>query len=130
MNMIIRYIEPQDVEQIDKIYETYFSGMERPDFSNFHCVFVVVEDNRVISVGGLKPLVEAVVLTDRSFSVRKRRDALLNIHTGLTYAAKKLGFERIYAFCFEQSYSNHLINRMKFKPIKESNLLTLELKDG
>lgn len=128
--MEIRYLEPGDEGQIREIYHKYFSNMEVPNFSSFSCVFVVADNNHIISVGGLKPLVEAVVLTDRSFSVRKRREALLNIHTALVYCARKLGFKRLHAFTFEESYTNHLIKRMKFELIKESNVLTLELEDG
>lgn len=128
--MEIRYLESGDVEQIKKIYDEYFSDLEIPDFLSFHCVFVVTDNDRIVSVGGLKPLVEAIVLTDRSFSVRKRRGALLSIFTALTYAAEKLGFKRIHAFTFEDAWANHLTKRMRFKVVKESNLLILELENG
>jgi hypothetical protein len=128
---MIRFLEPEDVPKIERIYDRYFPDMERPDFTQFHCVYVVTDDdNNIISIGGIKPLAEAVVLTDRSFSVRKRMNALYEIHTALVYSADKLGFDRLHAFAFEDKYIDHLIKRMKFREVKDSKLLILELKDG
>lgn len=127
----IRYLQPSDEERITDIYHHFFTDMEFPDFfSGYHCVFVAHKNDKVISIGGLRPIAEAVVVTDYSSSVRERVDALLQIHNGLTYAAEKLKYKRIYAFTFDQTYTKHLVNRMNFTPIRQSQLLVLELPNG
>lgn len=126
--MEIRFLEPKDSEQIKYIYDTYFNDMEYSDFySGFHCVYVVHKNDKIIAVGGLRPINEAVVITDGDESVRKRKDALMQIHNALTYSAEKMKCKRIFAFTFDKTYSNHLIKRIGFSQIKESKLLVLEL---
>lgn len=129
--MIIRYLEPRDLDKIKEIYDKFFSGMEFPDFTNrFHCTFVVVDETGIVAVGGLRPLAEAVVLTNGYRSVRTRRDALLELHNALTYSAQKLDYNRIFAFTFDEKYAQHLVERIGFIPIKQSTLLVLELGNG
>lgn len=126
--MDIRYLEPSDLEQIGSIYNRHFSDMEYPDFVNdFAVTFVAHENEKIIAVGGLKPMVEAIVLTDLDESVRTKRDALLKIFDGVTYAAAKLKYKEIHAFAYDMEYAKHLIKRMGFRPISKSKLLVMSL---
>lgn len=125
--MEIRFLEPKDLDWVRVMYNAYFSDMEYPDFVNdFPVTYAVLEENDIVAVGGIRPIAEAVVITDASESVRKRRDALLQIFNALTYSANKLNFKRLYAFTFDDVYANHL-TKVGFNPIKESKLLSLDL---
>lgn len=125
--MEIRFLDVNDWEQIQRIYAAHFTDMEFPDFYNdFNPVYTVHEENRIIAVGGLKVILEAVVITDQNESVRKRRDALLQIQNALMYSAEKLHHKRIFAFTYDEQYAKHL-EEFGFNPIKESKLLVLEL---
>jgi N-acetylglutamate synthase-like GNAT family acetyltransferase len=126
--MDIRFLEPEDYHQIKIMYNVHFKDMEYPDFwNNFQCVYVVHKENKIIAVGGLRPMAEAIVLTEQSESIRTRRDALMHIYNALTYSAKKLKYNSMYAFTYDDNYSRHLVERMGFQPVKESKLLVLEL---
>jgi hypothetical protein len=130
--MEIRFLADIDAGQISKIHRDYFSDMEFPNFYNkYHCVYVVVTpENSIICVGGLRPVAEAVVLTNKNFSVRDRRDALLKIFEAVNYSAEKLSYDQIHAFSFDRDYTNHLIMRMGFKCNEENKVLTLDVKNG
>lgn len=135
--MNIRYLQSTDADQIYNIYHNFFSDMEFPDFyGNFHAVFVVENEsnngshNRIIAIGGLKPIAEAVVLTNQDFSVRDRMEALLHILNGVTYAAEKTKYNQIHAFAWEPEYIRHLTERMGFKCLKENRVLTLDINHG
>ena len=132
--MEINYIEPEDYEQINKIYNTFFHKMESVDFyKKFHCSFKVTENditNKIIAVGGIRPITEAVVLTDRSFPTREKMQALLKLFEAVKYSAHKLGYTEIHAFAYEPEYIRHLKNRMGFKCNEENKVLTLDLHNG
>lgn len=127
--MEIRYLEPRDHAQIKYIYDEFFKDMEYVDFyKNFHCAFVVEnEDGRIIAVGGLRPIVEAVVLTDKDMSIRDRREALLRIFEGVKYAAEKLNEPEIHVFAWDPSYITHLVSRMGFKCVEQNKVLTYSI---
>jgi hypothetical protein len=127
---MLRYLEDKDRSEIQRLHDRFFPEMEFIDFFNrFHCVFVVV-DNRedIIALGGIRPICEAVVLTDKDRSVRRRREALLEIFEGVKYAAQKLEYSEILAFSFDQEYTNHLITKMGFKCNLDNMVLTLDVK--
>jgi len=132
--MEINFIEPEDYEQISRIYYTFFNEMEFIDFyKKFHCAFKVTENditNKIIAVGGIRPITEAVLLTDRSFSTRDKMEALLKIFEGIKYSANKLGYNQIHAFSYEPEYIRHLKNRMGFKCNEDNKVLTLDLHNG
>lgn len=130
--MNIRFLEKEDARQIGNIYEKFFSNMEFPNFFNkFHCVYVVTDNNsEIVAVGGLKPITEAIVLTNKFASIRMRREALLQIYEALNYSAEKLKYEQIHAFSYDDIYTDHLINRMKFKHLDQSKVLVLDVKNG
>ena len=124
--MDIRYVEPRDHAQIKYIYDEFFHDMEFVDFyKNFHCAFVVEdEDGKIIAVGGLRPIVEGLVLTDKDASVRERKEALLRIFEGIKYAAEKLNQPEIHVFAYDPSYITHLVSRMGFKCVEQNKVLT------
>lgn len=131
--MDIHYIEPTDADQIYNIYLNYFSDMEFPDFYHkFHCTFKVINNanGNIIAVGGIRPIAEAVVLTNKDYSVRDRMDALLKIFAGVQYAAEKLDYNYLHAFAYDEEYVKHLIKRIGFKCNPQNRVLSLELSNG
>ena len=97
-----------------------------PDFFHkFNCVYVITDsNNEIVAVGGLKPITEAIVVTNKYASVRMRRDALLQLHSALDYSAAKLGYDEIHAFSFDEEYTKHLVNKAGFT-LREEKVLTI-----
>jgi len=126
--MDIRYLEPEDFKWIKETYDKYFSDMDFPDFYNqFLVSFVAHEYGKIIAIGGIKSIAEAVIISDKSFSVRNRRDALFQMYHAMTYSAEKLKFNQIHAFSFDPEYSHHLMNKVGFKCNPDNRVLTLNI---
>jgi len=132
--MDIQYIESTDADQIYNIYMNFFSDMEFPDFyRRFHCSFKVIDNdlnNKIIAIGGIRPIAEAVVLTNQDYPVRTRMEALLKIFNGVKYSAEKLDYTQIHAFAYDEEYVKHLITRIGFKCNVDNRVLSLDLKNG
>ena len=64
---MVRCYQPMDVDLAYEIYRKYYS--EEFDFPNFFrkfiCAVVVEDENGPVIVGGVKPIVEAIILTDK-----------------------------------------------------------------
>lgn len=122
-----------DKKEVDRIYNEFYSGNEYPEFfsskehSKFQCSFVVTEDdNKVILAGGIKTIAEAVVVTDKNWSVRVRQEALLQAMGSAIFIAQGMKYGQIHVFVNnDEKYVNHL-QRFGFKLI-DAKLLILNL---
>lgn len=117
--MKIRALEFTDLEVIKEIHEKHFKDdFEFPDFfSKFHGAFVVTDNDRIISVGGVRPIAESVVITNKNYSVRDRREALLMILDFSKFLCKEHGFTDLYAFIQDDEWLKHII-KAGFEPTK------------
>ncbi len=109
--MNIRAMLPEDLPKLYEIHQEFYKEeFPFPDFSrNFLCCFVVIDDNGdIISAGGIKPIVESIVITDKRQSVRNRREALYDILSASSYLSQKQGFFQIHAFIQEEGWENQL----------------------
>lgn len=125
---MIRELRNVDIEKIRKIHsEFYQNEFEFPDFfNNFLCAFVVMDDtSNIITVGGVRPIAEAVIMTDKSFSVRDRRTALYQMLDASEYVARHSNFRELHAFIQDEKWYKHLVKN-GFLPTKGKPLV-LEL---
>lgn len=125
---MIRSYHPNDMEVIAQIHEKHYAEeFSLPDFiSNFLCSFTIVNKGEIVSVGGMRTIVESVVITDKDKSVRDRREALYQILEASIYITGKCGYNQIHASIInDESWKRHL-TKVGFKPIK-GNMLVLEV---
>ncbi len=119
--MIIRNYQDSDLEQLKQIHERYY----KEEFSitefyqNFISLFSVVDDDKIISVGGVRNIAESVIVTNKSFSPRQRREALLQMLQAQSYTTNKNGFNQLHAFVQDKFWEAQLID-YGFKPCKGS----------
>lgn len=109
-NMIIRSLQSNDLEKLKDIHEKFFKDdFPLPDFTKFICAFVVTDTNdRVISGGGIRTICESVIVTDKDFSARDRKQALLEMLQSSIYFANKSGFDQIHAFVTDDKWYEKL----------------------
>lgn len=115
--MILRAMMPRDLEPVRTIHEKYYgTEFPLPDFvTNYLCAFVVMDENdSIISAGGVRTLLESVLLTDKSFAPEVRKEALLDILVASIHVAKKGKFEGIHAFVQDKKWAARL-RRTGFK---------------
>jgi len=122
--MNIRALKESDLPLLQQIHAQHFSEeFEFPDFvSKFLCCFVVEDDEGIVSAGGIRPILESVLITDLSKSVRVRRSALMNILSASNYFAKQGNFDQIHVFIQDQGWENHL-RKIGFVPTKGNSLV-------
>jgi len=110
--MISRSLVPEDIEKLRSIHEKFFKDdFTFPDFTKFICASVVTDTkDRIICGGGVKPLAESIVITDKDFSPKERKDALLEMLNASLWYANKAGFEQVHAFVTDDKWYEKLKN--------------------
>jgi hypothetical protein len=126
--MNIRALKESDLPLLRAIHAQHFSEeFEFPDFvSKFLCCFAVEDsDGNIISAGGIRPILELVMLTDKSESARKRHNAMFNILSASSYFARQGNFDQIHGFVQGQEWEN-ILRKVGFVPTK-GNALVLNI---
>lgn len=96
---MIRLINDSDLQEIKRIHEQFYKEeFPFPDLSKFINTFVVTIDDEIVTAGGLKPCVEAILLTDLDKSVSKRVRALEMMNGINQFIAINSGYNQIHAF--------------------------------
>lgn len=121
--MIIRSLCPQDIDQLVGIhkrnYESEFPFPFADGRAFFDEKFVVTDDfGNIITFGTLEITTEAIVLTDKAYPIRERREALYKLLHGLSFVAQNNGFDMFHCSVIDDpKWSDHL-KKVGFKPIK------------
>lgn len=110
--MITRLMLPSDLEKVKAIHEKHYSTeFAFPDFEHDHYLplFCVVDANdTVVSAGGVRSILESVIITNKDFSPRDRREALLEVLQSSLYLARNCKYDQIHAFIQDENWSNQL----------------------
>ena len=127
--MIIREPDANDKKAIDELYKKYFSHNEYPDFYNkdaFPQPFVITDtDEKIIVAGGVKKIVEVVVVSDQSQSPRVRLEALLQCLGSSIYIAQEMKQNQLHVFSNDEKYIK-VLQKFGFK-LMDVKLLILDL---
>jgi len=125
--MNIRAMKPDDISEVKDIHNSFYRNeFIFPDFLNkFFCSFVVTDDaNRIISAGGVRPIAESIIVTDKDISVRKRRLALIQALAASKFITKDANFDRLHAVVKDKNWKSHL-ESVNF--YSRGNILVLDL---
>ena len=120
----IRSIDKNDLQALIKIHkEFYASEFDFPDFvSNYLCVFVIEDQNGIISAGGVRQIAESVIITDKNRSVRTRVEALNKMLQANEFVCRKFGHNQLHAFIQDSGWKEQLI-KSGFVPCKGDALV-------
>lgn len=110
---MIRSLKLEDMNELRTIYEKYYvKEFDFPEFVSTFAHGLVIEDDvsgRIISGGGIRAIAESVILTNKDFSPRVRKVALLEILHAQLFAAAKLGFgEGLHVFVQDEKWVQQL----------------------
>src|SRR5215471_7998007 len=121
--MNIRLMKEQDKLELRKIWDEFYSK-EFPfsSFNNFVSAFTVENEGKIITAGGIRPIAESVIITDKNFSVKERRAALYIMLQAQLYAAGNHRFEHLHAFIQDESWQLCL-ERIGFRESKGKCLI-------
>lgn len=111
---MIRAIKKEDLEEVKRIHDKFYKDeFTLPDFvTNYLGAFVVEDENKnIITVGGIRTIVEVIAITNKDFSHRQRRYALYNLLDASVYVAKQFNYDQIHIFIQDDTYKQVAENR-------------------
>jgi hypothetical protein len=110
--MKVRPIETTDIEALRYIHEQYYQkDFDFPNFfSHFLAPLAITDDsNRIITAGGILPIAEIIILTDKNIDLMDRVKALQLILEKSKYMARLYHFPRIHGFVHEQTWKKYML---------------------
>lgn len=108
--MISQSLQAEHINRLSDIHEKFFKDdFAFPDFKKFICAFVVTDQHdRIVCGGGIRPIAESIIITDKNFSPRDRKTALLEMLQAQIYFANKSGFDQVHAFVTDEKWYEKL----------------------
>jgi len=110
---MMRALVETDIPILKDIHARFYSEQfDFPDFlHHFLHPFVICSDNgNIITAGGIVPIAEVIILTDKSYSVRARQTALKDMLGITRFLAAKIGYTRLHAFVQDPIWKTHLLD--------------------
>jgi hypothetical protein len=109
--MKVRGLEFKDIEEIKELHKRFYSDMELPDFLNgFLCCFAITDDNdSIITAGGVQPIGEVILVTDKDRSRIQIGKALREALRVSLFVGSKYKLDELVAFIKNDDYAHHLI---------------------
>lgn len=124
---MIRELRTTDIEELKRIHEKYYKDeFDFPNFFKFLCAYVVEEEGKIITAGGIRTIVECIGITNKDLSVRERRNGLGYILNASKYFTQRNGFEQLHCFVQDESWMKHLLNSGFKKTTGQSLVLEIE----
>lgn len=123
--MNVRLLTEDDIPAIRRIHSQYYEHEFDLStlFNNPLGLFVVTNgDDEIICVGNVRTIIESVLITDKSFSVRQRREALYKVLEVSAYIGKNKGYDELHAFIQDKTWEKHL-EKVGFYPTKGKSLV-------
>jgi len=123
--MKLRCINYSDENRLKEIHSKYFDNeFEFPNFyGNFLSSFVVTDDKGEIIVGGgIRPIIEAIIVTDKDIEIDKRRQALIEMLRMSMFGAASRGYKELHAFIQDENWLRHL-RKVGFRDTKGKSLV-------
>ncbi len=107
-----RAMTPDDIWELRELHEKHYPHLEFPDFLNkFLCGFVITDENDEIVIGGgVQPIGEIVLVTNKNASEIKIGRALIEARNISFYIGHKFNLDELVAFIKDNDvYSRHLV---------------------
>lgn len=110
---MIRALEHKDLARLKEIHEKFYKKeFNFPDFTkHFICAYVVEEDGRIITAGGIRTIVECIVITDKDLTARERYYGLGYILNASRYFTEQSNYDQLHAFVKDITWEDHLIKK-------------------
>lgn len=119
-----RITHPRDVERIAEIHHKFYRDEFefREIYNNAIHRYSILNDNNLIVAGAVRTLLEVTAVTDKNFSVRTRRQALLEALEVSKYVARKSNHHELHLFIQDPAWESTLINH-GFRPTRGKSLV-------
>lgn len=108
--MIIRQLTQGDEKELRYLHaQYYYPEFSYPDFRKFIATFAVCDDsNHIISAGGIRPIAESIIITDKFRSKRERIEALIKVLGISQEICTQNGLDQLHAFIQDNKWERVL----------------------
>lgn len=115
--MIIRALLKRDAEIIRKLHSKFFGDeFSINGLNGFMTSFAAVDnDDRLVMAAGIRPIMEAIMVTDKDIEISQRRAAGLEILETMKITTRLAGYNELHCFVQDEKWMRHLL-KYGFKP--------------
>ena len=107
--MRIRLANPNDLDHIRAAHAQYYAEeFPFPDFSKFHGVYIIDNENGYVTAGGVRLAAESIILTDKAVAPIIKVKALHQMLAQQAHVCGKLGVDQLHCWIDDEHYSKHL----------------------
>jgi hypothetical protein len=124
---MIRSLRKDDFSELQRIYNKFYKDeFSFPDFvTNYLNAFVIMNERcELVSVVGIRSILECVVLTDKDKSSRDKYNTLKEGLDTVSVIAKLNNYHELHAFVQDETWKNALF-KQGFKPTKGEALVVV-----
>lgn len=110
MALKIRALQLDDIAKVRKIHERDYPDFDFPIFDALLTAFIIEdENNEIIMAGGVEPIGEALLVTDKTKNPFKIGRALVEAQRCAMYTCGRFNIRELHAFVTDPKYASHLI---------------------
>ena len=122
---MIRSLMKRDVEKVRSIHEEFYKNeFDISQLNNLTCGFTAVDEyDNIISAGGIRTIMEMIIVTDKNYDVAKRQVALYDMLKTAGNTTKTAGYNNLHAFIQDEKWARYLIKHVGFKPVVGTSLI-------
>jgi len=110
---MIRALFKRDLDQLKSIHERFYQDeFSLSDLNRFISSFAVIDDSngKIITAGGIRSIVETIIVTDKDTPIEKRQEALIDLLQVAKNTTKQAGYTQLHAFVQDAKWMRHLIS--------------------
>lgn len=106
----LRPIKREDLDELHDIHERGYPDLEIPKWHELLGAYVIEDENKkIVMGGGVAPIAEAFITTNKKASRIKIGRALVLAQNMSEYICRFRGVQELYAFTDDENYIKHLI---------------------
>ena len=122
--MTVRDLNPMDMNELKRIHAQFFQHeFDFPNFLNgYLCSFIIEDDKGIVTAGGIRPILESVVITNKNRSIRARVDALKQMLNISQYVCHTHRYDQLHCFIQDEQWYEQLV-KYGFNPTVGKSLV-------
>lgn len=115
---MIRPLLKRDNSQIVDIHQRFYeSEFDLSELEQLTCGFASVDaQDKIICAGGIRSIMEMIIVTDKSVPLNERQVALYDMLTTAGKSTKEAGYNQLHCFVQDEKWARYLIRHVGFKP--------------
>lgn len=123
---MIRALNPSDLDEIKRLHSLHFAKeFHLPEFMQYVCVFVVEDEQGIVTAGGIRDIAECIAVTNMERSPQDRIKALYQLLDASTFVCRQLEYDQMYVWSQNPKYSRRLMRNGFRLPQGQSLILDL-----